>query len=63
MLGQLEAGLKGVAREAMAKVVIAYEPIWAIGTGRNASPEDAQAMCKAVRSAVAEHFGGDVAGQ
>ena len=63
VLGQLEAGLKGVPREAMAKVVIAYEPIWAIGTGRNASPEDAQAMCKAVRSAVAGHFGSDLAGQ
>lgn len=63
VLGQLEAGLKGIAREAMAKVVIAYEPIWAIGTGRNASPEDAQAMCRAVRSAVAERFGSDLAGQ
>jgi triosephosphate isomerase len=63
VLGQLEAGLKGLTQEAMAKVVIAYEPIWAIGTGRNASPEDAQAMCKTVRSAVAERFGGDLASQ
>ncbi|HYA44931.1 MAG TPA: triose-phosphate isomerase [Acidimicrobiales bacterium] len=63
VLGQLAAGLRGVSAEAMVKVVIAYEPIWAIGTGRNASPEDAQAMCKAVRSAVGGRFGTAVAGK
>jgi triosephosphate isomerase len=46
---------------AAAKVVIAYEPIWAIGTGRTASPEDAQAMCKTVRAWMAEHYGAEVA--
>ncbi|MGC8628146.1 MAG: triose-phosphate isomerase [Acidimicrobiales bacterium] len=61
VLGQLQAGLVGVPRDALAKVVIAYEPIWAIGTGRNASPEDAEAVCKAVRSALSEQFGTELA--
>jgi triosephosphate isomerase len=63
VLGQLEAGLQGVSAQAMAGVVVAYEPIWAIGTGRNASPEDAEAVCKSLRSWVGEHYGADVAGQ
>ncbi len=50
--GQLRAGLEGVAKDAIAKLVIAYEPIWAIGTGQTATPEDAQAMCAHVRSVV-----------
>ena len=62
VLGQLETDFAGVSPAAAAKVVIAYEPIWAIGTGRTASPEDAQAMCKTVRSWVAEHYGAEVAG-
>jgi len=63
VLGQLQAGLAGVSAQAMGRVVIAYEPIWAIGTGRNASPEDAQAVCKAARSALGERFGTAVAAQ
>jgi triosephosphate isomerase len=63
VLGQLEADLKGVSKEALAKVVIAYEPIWAIGTGRNASPQDAEAVCKAIRTALAERFGAERAAQ
>ncbi len=51
--GQLQAGLAGVARDKVASMVIAYEPIWAIGTGKTATPEDAQAMCAHVRSCVA----------
>jgi triosephosphate isomerase len=61
VLGQLEADFGGVSPLAAAKVVIAYEPIWAIGTGRTASPEDAQAMCKTVRSWMAEHYGAELA--
>ena len=61
VIGQLEADFVGVSPAAAAKVVIAYEPIWAIGTGRTASPADAQAMCKTVRSWVAEHYSAEVA--
>jgi triosephosphate isomerase len=61
VLGQLRAGLSGLDPERVARLVVAYEPIWAIGTGRNATPEDAQAVCRAVRTAVvADH--GDPAG-
>lgn len=55
--GQLAAGLAGVAPEAVADLVVAYEPIWAIGTGRNATPEDAQAICGLIRSDVASAHG------
>jgi triosephosphate isomerase len=55
--GQVRAGLDGVTKEQVAGIVIAYEPIWAIGTGRNATPEDAQATCAVIRSVVADVFG------
>ncbi|MDQ6839042.1 MAG: triose-phosphate isomerase [Actinomycetota bacterium] len=51
--GQLHAALAGVAPEAVADLVVAYEPIWAIGTGRTATPDDAQAVCALIRSEVA----------
>ena len=41
--------------------MIAYEPIWAIGTGRTATADDAQTMCRAIRTAVAAQFGADAA--
>lgn len=63
VLGQLEAALRGVAGEALPSIVVAYEPIWAIGTGRNASPADAQAVCKTVRSWLADRFGAETASQ
>ncbi len=63
VLGQLKADFEGVSPEAAAKVVIAYEPIWAIGTGRTASPDDAQAVCKAVRAWVGEAYGSELAGR
>jgi triosephosphate isomerase len=59
--GQLVEGLAGLKREQVAGMVIAYEPIWAIGTGRTATPEDAQAMCALVRSSVGEKFGDEAA--
>ena len=59
--GQVRAGLQGVTAEQTAGLVIAYEPIWAIGTGRNATPEDAQTVCKAIRAVVAEEAGKDAA--
>jgi len=59
--GQLQAGLAGLARDKVASMVIAYEPIWAIGTGKTATPEDAQAMCAHVRRCVGVVAGDDAA--
>ena len=58
---QVRAGLVGVSAEAVAALVIAYEPIWAIGTGRTASAEDAQVVCATIRSTVADLAGRDAA--
>jgi triosephosphate isomerase len=55
--GQVKAGLAGLSQEQVAGLVIAYEPIWAIGTGLTATPEDAQAACRVVRGVVAEGWG------
>jgi triosephosphate isomerase len=61
VLGQVAAGLSGVKPDQVAGLVIAYEPIWAIGTGRTATAEDAQTMCHAIRATVAAQFGAEVA--
>ncbi len=58
---QIEAGLFHLGAEEMEKVVIAYEPIWAIGTGRTASPAQAQEMHAAIRSLIAGKYGADLA--
>ncbi len=58
---QLRAALDGITREQVASIVIAYEPIWAIGTGEVATPEDAQEVCSAIRTLLAELYSGDVA--
>lgn len=58
---QLKAALAGVTPEDMRRVVIAYEPIWAIGTGETASAQDAQEVCGAIRAALAEDFGAETA--
>lgn len=57
VLGQVRAGLAGRSAEQVAAMVIAYEPIWAIGTGRNATADDAQQVCAAIRAAVRELVG------
>jgi triosephosphate isomerase len=57
VLGQVRAGLAGLAADQVASMVVAYEPIWAIGTGRNATADDAQAVCAAIRGAVREMVG------
>jgi triosephosphate isomerase (TIM) len=49
---QIEAGLTGLTGQQVAAMVIAYEPIWAIGTGEVARPEDAQEVCSAIRQRV-----------
>jgi triosephosphate isomerase (TIM) len=59
--GQVRAGLDGLKPDVVGDLVIAYEPIWAIGTGKTATPEDAQATCATVRSVVADAFGADAA--
>jgi triosephosphate isomerase len=51
---QIRAGLAGLSADVVAGLVVAYEPIWAIGTGRTATPEDAQTTCAQVRSVVAD---------
>jgi triosephosphate isomerase len=61
VLGQLSAGLAGLDPTAVAGLVVAYEPVWAIGTGRNATPEDAQAVCAALRAGVAADHGYEAA--
>ncbi|MDP2291479.1 MAG: triose-phosphate isomerase [Actinomycetota bacterium] len=61
VLGQIRAGLEGRTPEQVAALVIAYEPIWAIGTGRTATSDDAQQVCAAVRACVAEGWGNDAA--
>ena len=57
VLGQIRAGLAGVSKEQVASMVVAYEPIWAIGTGRTATAEDAQSVCAAIRNEVVAVFG------
>lgn len=59
VVGQIEAGLKGI--EDITKVVVAYEPIWAIGTGKTASKEEANEACGWVRQTIAKMFGEDAA--
>jgi triosephosphate isomerase (TIM) len=53
---QVRAALAGIDAARAAKVVIAYEPIWAIGTGRTATPEQAQEVCAAIRTTVADIY-------
>ncbi len=62
VITQLNEGLSLVKPADIAKLVIAYEPVWAIGNDRSATPEGAQAMCKMVRSRIAEIADKDVSG-
>ncbi|MDI6105370.1 triose-phosphate isomerase [Actinoplanes sp. NEAU-A12] len=61
VLAQVDAGLEGLKTEQLKQIVIAYEPVWAIGTGKTATPEDAQEVCGAIRGRLAEKFGAEVA--
>lgn len=58
---QTKIALLGVGAEDMKKVIVAYEPIWAIGTGRTATAEQAEEVCKAIRTVLAELYGKAVA--
>jgi len=55
-LAQVDGALAGLTSEQVAGLVIAYEPVWAIGTGEVATPEDAQEVCSAIRARVAELY-------
>ena len=54
---QLDEGLQGIGKDRVGSMVIAYEPIWAIGTGATATPEDAQEMCAHVRDCIRQISG------
>src|SRR5699024_3034088 len=54
---QLTEGLQGLTAEQVSGLVIAYEPVWAIGTGRVATPADAEEVCAALRSTLTEEYG------
>ncbi|MEU8256337.1 triose-phosphate isomerase [Micromonospora inaquosa] len=60
---QLDGGLAGLTPEQVRQVVVAYEPVWAIGTGKTATPDDAQEVCGAVRERLAARFGQETADQ
>ena len=61
VVGQLTRNLEGIPAEQARSIVIAYEPIWAIGTGEVATPEDAQEVCAAIRTLLADLYSGDLA--
>jgi triosephosphate isomerase len=56
-VGQLDAALNGLKPDQVEKVVVAYEPVWAIGTGKTATPEDAQEVIGALRNRLADRHG------
>ncbi|GAA3447474.1 triose-phosphate isomerase [Planomonospora venezuelensis] len=60
-VAQLDGALREVPAEQAASIVLAYEPVWAIGTGEVATPADAQEVCGALRARLAELYDGEVA--
>lgn len=58
---QIKAGLKGVSEADLKNVTIAYEPVWAIGTGKTATPKDAEAVHKAARKKIEQMYSSDAA--
>ncbi|MFL6134192.1 MAG: triose-phosphate isomerase [Nocardioidaceae bacterium] len=60
-LEQLDGSLVGFTADQVAGLVVAYEPVWAIGTGEVATPEDAQEVCSAIRARIAEAWSEDAA--
>jgi triosephosphate isomerase (TIM) len=61
ILGQLDGALAKIPAEAVAKIVVAYEPVWAVGTGEVATPEDAQQACAAIRGRILADHGAETA--
>jgi triosephosphate isomerase (TIM) len=62
-LAQLDGALEKVSADQARQIVVAYEPVWAIGTGEVATPDDAQEVCGAIRTRLAELYSGDLADQ
>ncbi|WP_033353466.1 triose-phosphate isomerase [Kitasatospora aureofaciens] len=60
-LAQLDGALEGVTADQAESIVVAYEPVWAIGTGEVATPEDAQEVCAAIRRRIAELYDAELA--
>ncbi|MFG2001182.1 triose-phosphate isomerase [Spirillospora sp. NPDC048911] len=60
-LAQVDGGLEKIPADQARTIVIAYEPVWAIGTGEVATPQDAQEVCGAIRSRLAELYDGEIA--
>ena len=61
VIRQVRAGLEGFTKPELKKIVIAYEPVWAIGTGKTATPEDAQEVCSAIREEVEQIGSSEIA--
>jgi triosephosphate isomerase len=60
--GQVEGGLRGLTSSDLARIIIAYEPVWAIGTGHTATPEQAQEMHAFIRRVLADRYSAELAG-
>jgi triosephosphate isomerase (TIM) len=60
-VGQIDGALGGIPAEKVASLVIAYEPVWAIGTGEVATPDDAQEVCTAIRERISASHGAEAA--
>ena len=58
---QLRDGLFHIENNAWEKIILAYEPVWAIGTGETATPEQAQEMHEFIRETIRKHYGSDIA--
>lgn len=61
VIRQVRAGLEGFHKPELKKIVIAYEPVWAIGTGKSATPEDAQEVCAAIREEIEQIGSAEIA--
>src|SRR5262249_11771022 len=60
---QKQQGLGGLTAQDLSRILIAYEPVWAIGTGRTATPETAESMHRFIRGMLAEGWGGQAANE
>lgn len=58
---QIKCGLNGISKEDIVKVIIAYEPIWAIGTGKTATSTEAEEVCAAIRKVISEMYDAETA--